>query len=323
MQLASLDMTCPECSKGLLDLGDEMVCPRCGITEVKQVLEQGFQENPRGHGWQALGSYMGPRSAPREERTARGIRGTDGGYDHLKLVSDHAGRDEGAAEECVKLIERVGEKLSLSSATLAEAAAMARKVLDTVHPSRRVTVAAVSAYSLISACRMTGTATANPREILATHTALGRRVTSSSVIQLALESPIRTYAPGPEQCVSRVLARLSTDQGLLHRLAKEGAPMARYLNALRDCGRELLSLADRTEMCGKRPCALAAAAVYSAETALSRWEGRGRRVTQRQLAECAGTSEYTVREQYAMIFTPAVEKALARRTLSLRLRAGR
>lgn len=319
MQTLSQDPLCPECSKRLLDAGDELVCPGCGMASEKQVIEppQAARQRPRDAVRSPLGSYMGARFAPAAERTARGITGEEDGFGYLKVVSDHVGRGEGAAVDCAKLIERVGEKLGLPGPVLLEAASTANKVLMAARGCpRRATIAPVSAYSLISACRTAGVKGVSPREILATHAVLGKKVSSSSVIRLAIDSPVRTYASGPEEYLARIIGRLTSNQRLSQRLARDGAPMAGYLAALRDCGRELIALAEPTEMSGKRPCALAAAAVYSAEAVLSAREGRDRRLTQRELAQCGDTSEYTVRDRCAGIFLPAVRKLIAQRKQS-------
>jgi transcription initiation factor TFIIIB Brf1 subunit/transcription initiation factor TFIIB len=320
MQALDSDMLCPECSRRFLDAGDELVCPGCGVVGEKQVIEAPLVARPRPRDAvrPPLGSYMGPRFASAGERTARGITGEGDGYRYLKAVSDFAGRREGAAMGCARLIERVGEKLGLPHAVLLEAASTANKVLTSARSAtRRTSVAPVSAYSLISACRTAGMTAVSPREILATHAALGRRVSSSSVIQLAIDSPVRTYASGPDGYLSRVIGRLLADRRLSERLAKDGVHMAGYLVALRECAAKILALAERTEMSGKRPCALAAAAVYSAETVLSACEGRDRRLTQRELAQCGDTSEYTVRDQCAVIFLPVVRELIARRMPAL------
>ena len=320
MQALGPEALCSACSNRLLDAGDELVCPVCGVVKEKQVfdLPHAARPRPRDAVHPPLGSYMGPRFAPAGRRTALGITGARDGYSYLKAVADSAGREGGAAVDCAKLIERVGEKLGLPDSVLLEAASTAGKVLAAVHgSSRRMTIAPLSAYSLISACRTAGMTALSPREILATHLALGRRVSSSSVIQLAIDSPVRTYASGPGQYLSRVIGRLSGNQRLSERLAGEGVLMASYLAALRECGEELLAVVESTEMSGKRPCALAAAAIYSAETVLSACERRNKRLTQRELALCGDTSEYTVRDQCAKIFLPAVRKLVARRTRSL------
>jgi transcription initiation factor TFIIIB Brf1 subunit/transcription initiation factor TFIIB len=319
MQALETDPTCPECLIRFLDAGDELVCPGCGAVSEKQVVEPQAGGKPRVHDYvkAPLGSYMGTREATPEERSSRGVSGSPSKYEYLKVVSDFAGRDDDSATACARLIERVGEKLMLPSVVQAEAASMAAKLLATVHSSRRITVAAVSAYSLISACRVAGVTSVSTREIIDSHVALGRRLSSSSIIQLSLESPIRTFARGPREYLPGVLARLSMSRLLADRLAKEGVHVSGYLNSLRRVGMDLFELVDGTELLGKRPRALAASAAYSAEVVLSVWEGRKRRMTQREAAECGDTSEYTVRDQCLDIFKPAVEKLLARRRLIL------
>lgn len=326
MEVLDSDMLCPECSKRLLDLEDELVCPGCGAAREKQVIEPPLagRTRPRDAVRAPLGSYMGPRYGTAGERTARGITGEARGYRYLKLVSDSAGRDEGAADDCAKLIERVGENLALPGQALLDSVSTASRILAAVRrKARRTAIGPVSAYSLISACRAAGVRGVSPREILATHAALGRKVRYSSVVRLALDFPIRTYACGPDEYLSRVIGRLSANKRLSDRLARDGVRIPSYLAGLRECARELIGLAESTEMSGKRPYALAASAVYSAETVLSVSEGRNRRLTQRELAECGGTSEYTVRDQCAMIFLPAVRKLLARRKQPLPLLAAR
>ena len=326
MQALDPDVLCPECTKRLLDAGDELVCPGCGMAVEKQVIDPPLagRPSPRDAVRSQLGSYMGHRFAGAGEKNARGITGEGGGYARLKVVSDHAGREEGAAMDCARLIERVGEKLGLPGPVLLEAASTASRVLAAARGGpRRTAVAPVSAYSLISACRTARMSAMSPREVLAACAAVGRTVSYSSLVRLAIESPTRTYASGPDCYLSRVVGRLSTNRRLADRLAREGVPMPGYLSALRECGGELIALVEPTEMSGKRPCALAAAAVYSAETVLSACEGRDRRLTQRELARCGDTSEYTVRDQCAMIFLPSVRKLIARRKRPLLLRASR
>ena len=306
--------SCPDCSVPLLDAGDELACPSCGLVKEKAVLYAGPGSNPGPRlGPQPLGSFMGTMWGTRAERATSGIAGSKRSYGYLKTVSDFTGREKGSEVECAKLIERVSEKLALPRFVGIQAATIARKVLGSARTKRRMTVAEVSAYSLVAACRIEGVTSSNVREILSAHAALGRKVTTSSIIQLSLASPVKTFAKGPEDYVTRVLARLSLNPGLDARLEKAGVPKAAYFNAVRSLALDLLSRCDRVSLAGRRPCALAASAVYSAEAALSAAEARRRRVTQREMAECGGTSEYTIREQCAMFFTPSLAKLARRR----------
>ena len=312
--MQSLDtQSCPDCSVPLLDAGDELACPSCGMVKEKAATCTGIDSQPhQRYGPQPLGSFMGTIWGTKVERATKGITGSSRNYGYLKTVSDFTGREKGQDTECAKMIERVSEKLALPKFIGLQAAAIARKVLESARTKRRMTVAEVSAYSLMAACRIEGVTSSNVGEILAAHAVLGRRVTTSSIIQLSLDSPVRTFAKGPEDYLTRVLGRLSMNPNLDAKLAKAGVAKAAYFNAVRSLALDLLSNSDRIAMSGRRPCALAAAAVYSAEAALSMAESRGRRMTQKEMADCGGTSEYTIREQCAMFFTPALAE-LAKR----------
>ena len=175
----------------------------------------------------------------------------------------------------------------------------------------------MSAYSLINACKIEGVTSASVREIIGAHAALGRKVSSSSIIQLSLESPIKSAPRSPGEYLTRVLAKLSMNAELCQGLRLEGVPQTPYFNSLRETAAELLRRVKKAEMTGKRPCALAASAVYSAELVLSSAGSRRKRLTQRDLAEGGDTAEYTIREQVAEIFLPAVEEVTREmRTLS-------
>jgi len=315
MQAMEFDSSCPDCLKPLLDEGDELVCAACGITKEKLVVQSGISRSISMStlGKPALGSYMGSLGITSGERYSRGITGTNWNYEYLKVVSDFAGRNEGSSAICVKTIERVGEKLRLPRIVLVEAASIARKVFATKHSRRRITVAAVSAFSLISACKVAGITSVSIGEIIDAHLALGRHVTFSSIIHLTLESPLRAQARRPEDYLSRVLARLSMNERLNNTMTREQVSQTAFFASLRDTARELLRLAGEEARMGRRPCALAASAIYSAETVLSACDSRRKRVTQRELAECGDTAEYTVREQCARLFAPAVEALTARR----------
>jgi transcription initiation factor TFIIIB Brf1 subunit/transcription initiation factor TFIIB len=316
MQSLDPEASCPECLRPLLDAGEELVCPNCGIVKTKETLDLGVVASS-SEGTRALGSYLGSAHIATKERASRGISGGNSKYKYLKLLSDFAGRSEGAAEACDRIIQRVGEKLFLPRIVLAQASATAKSVLAFRPHGRRITVATVSAYALIMACKVEGVASASVREIVEAHLALGKKVTSSSIIQLALETPVRAYARRPEDYVSRVLARLSQSDEVLNLLASEGVSRTVYFHSLRETAMEVLRYGDQNEMAGKRPCSLAAAAIYSAELVLSCCESRRRRLTQRELARCGDTAEYTIREQCARIFTPAVERAVAQRKCRL------
>lgn len=306
MQTIDCETTCPECQVPYVDGGDEMVCPKCGLVGAKEVIDQPFDISGKAHSLSRsfLGSYMGTMRITPQERASQGIAGSNSRYEYLKVLSDYAGRVEGPEDACRKIISRVGEKLFLPQVVHDEAAKLARTVIASNNNHRRMPLAAVSAFCLATACKIEGVSSVSVREIIAAHAALGRRVDSSSYIQIALESPIRATPRRPDDYFSKVIARLSSDRALSERLKLEGVAQTRYLNSLRDAAKELLELVSPGELSGRRPCSLAAAAIYSAELFLSSREHRRRRLTQRLVAECGDAAEYTIREQCATIFTP-------------------
>jgi transcription initiation factor TFIIIB Brf1 subunit/transcription initiation factor TFIIB len=319
MQALDLETSCPECLVSFVDGGDEMVCPKCGLVRSKEC-QDSYPSKAAEHGRTRrpqLGSFMGTMRVTPQERASKGIAGSNSKYEYLKVLSDSAGRNGGPGEACDRIIGRVGEKLFLPGVVLDEASAVARTVLSSNQCHRRVALAALSAFSLVTACRVEGVTSVSVREIISAHAALGRRVNSSSFIQLALESPIKILPRRPEDYISRVLGRLSWNKRLSERLRSEGASQTSYFNALRETAKELLSEVRPDELSGRRPCALAAAAIYSAEVALAARESRGRRLTQKLLAECGDAAEYTIREQCASIFTPAATSLMVRNRRAL------
>ncbi len=299
----------------MVDVGDELVCRMCGLVSPKEVSEC-FEFSPgplRPTSKEELGSYMGSAGITPKERASKGLSGSNSRYEYLKTLSDFAGREEGPVEASNRMTERVGEKLYLPRFVVDQARWIAKVLLNSRHRGRRISIAAVSAYALISACKVEKVASVSVKEIMEAHVAMGRGVSASSVFRLTLESPVKTFARTPEDYLSRVLAKLSTNEGLSRRLKSEGECETTFFNSLRETAKELLVLADRESMEGRRPCALAASAVYSAELFLARQGLRKKRLTQKEVACCGDTAEYTIREQCARIFTPAVRRAVARR----------
>ena len=293
----------------MVDAGDEFVCPMCGIVKEKEVFENHGRASPRFEfGNQVLGSYMGSKLTTNEERRSKGFSKANSTYRYLKVVSDFAGREDGADYACFRMIRRVCEKLYLPDFVVQQASNVARKMLATKHHDRRVTIASVSAYSVIVACKVESVTSVSVREIVDAHTALGRRVRVSSIIQLSLMSSIKTVPRRPEEYVSKILAKLSLNERMSQTLVREGIPKTVFLNSLRSTALEVLARLDGSITAGRRPCALAASAVYAAEVLLSRRELRKRWITQRDLAECGDSAEYTIRGQVSEIFMPAVER---------------
>lgn len=306
--LASLSgQKCEECSGEVIDAGEELVCSACGVVSEKEVVEVMPAPPVQAIDFtgQALGGYLGHIEPTEEERRAPGLSGSKTSYRYMKLISDFTGREDSALYSCAKLIERVCDNLSLPGTVMREAVVMARKLMSS--PVRmKVGSAAISAYAVITACKIVGATSVGTREVLDAHRVLGRRVSISALIQLSLDSPFRPPSRKPQDYLGRIVAKLSFDPGLARELGAPSFSGVAYFRRLQDGARDTLARIDDIAMAGHNPCALAATAVYSTEVAMSRREGRKTWLSQRDLAGCAGVAEYTVREQYRKIFKPVL-----------------
>lgn len=291
-------------------MGEELVCPVCGIVGEKEVVEFRPGRNPVATDFtpQALGSYLGSVEATGRERSSRGFSTSHSNYGYLKTLSDFVGRDDGTLFECVRMVERVCENLSLPNVVMARAVIIARKMLGPRNERHRTTIAAVSAVAIVVSCRVGRVASVSTKEVIEAHRALGRTLKVSSMIRLFLESGIRLEPREAEDYVPRVVARLSVS-----RLA--GQPMSpAYVREIRILATEILGKVPEEMKAGHRPGALAATAVYAADLVLAAREGRSRRITQRDVALSGDAAEYTVREQYREIFAPTLGRLAEQRT---------
>jgi transcription initiation factor TFIIIB Brf1 subunit/transcription initiation factor TFIIB len=297
-------LRCSECAGEVLDLGDELVCRACGVVRDKEVVETSGGKPLLAIDFtgQALGGYLGPPDTGFEERFSRGLAGSQSSYKYLKLVSDYAGREDSTVYGCAKLIERVAEKLELPRVVMAQAVIIAKALLGPKGSRGEVSTAAISAYSIVAASRIVGLGGVNVREVLEAHRLLGRRVKSSSLIQVSLNSPYKTSPRRAEDYVTRIVGRLQLLPGPAGGLSAVGLEPNSYFAELRYESMRVLASINEMDRGGHSPCSLAATAVYAAECRLARLGPRRKVLTQREIAESGGVAEYTVRELFGKLF---------------------
>ena len=310
MQAFEDDGVCPQCSTRFLDAGDEMVCPSCGIVGDKEVAAFRRGQAPRASDFtpQALGSYLGSADPTARERFSRGFSGSRSTYAYLKTVSDFIGRNDGTLFECVRMVERVSERLGLTNVVMTRAVTIARRMLQSKRGGRRTTIAAISAFAIIASSRIGGGRSVAIREVIEAHRALGRNLRTASIIQLSLDSDVRIQPRSPEDYVNKVVARLAIRMKA-SQLQSSPLNLAAELQGLRDTAADILRMVPEESKAGHRPSALAATAVYAAEFVLAVREGRPRMVTQRDVGECGDAAEYTIREQFREIMLPAIRRS--------------
>lgn len=312
--LASYGESCSECSGDVVDLGDELVCRSCGVVTSKEVVEERDGGPPQAIDYtgQALGGYLGPIEYGPKEKFCRGLTSSPSSFRYLKLVSDYAGREDSTVYSCVKLIERVCEKLALPKIVMGQAVVIAKKLFDFKRKEFGISSAALSAYAIITACKIENVTSVGVREVVQAHRLLGRRVRVSSLIRLSIDSPFKMGARRAEDYVARVVGRLSAQGDLERTLMEERVNAAAYFAELREAALEALGRLAESGRGGHSPCALAATSVYAGEVLLSRKDSRRRRLTQREVAECVDIAEYTVREQFGVLFRPAMAEEATR-----------
>ncbi len=314
------DARCAHCSGKMVDTDEEIVCSSCGSVRPKEVAADsvGGSMGRRAHAVDytnhSLGSFLGPREYDRDEARSKGLSGSSSTFRYLKTISDYSQVDEAGVYPCAKLIERICEKLSLPPRVMGQSISVAKGLLVIRKQRTGYTIAAISAFSIISACRICGVSSAGVREVVAAHRALGHNVKPSTLIRMGFDSPVKASAMRAEEHLGRVAARLSE---VLPRL---GAPPG-YQYRLLHLARRALAVLDSSVRGGHSPCALAATSFYAAEVAVSESESRKRFFTQKEVAACVGVAEYTVREQFCELFRPRWDEVYGElRTLSFQSR---
>ena len=245
----------------------------------------------------SLGSFLGPMEYDQDERTSKGFSKASSTFKYLKTISDYSQVDEAGVYPCAKLMERICEKLALPRGIIGQSITIAKGLLAIRKQRTGYTIAAVSAFSIISACRIYGVSTVGMREVIGAHGALGHKVRPSTLIKMGFDSPVKANAMRAEEHLGRVANRLSEV------LPKLGAPLG-YQNRLLHLARRALGVLDSSVRGGHSPCALAATSFYAAEMLVSESETRRRFFTQRDVATCVNVAEYTVREQFCELFRP-------------------
>jgi transcription initiation factor TFIIIB Brf1 subunit/transcription initiation factor TFIIB len=282
---------CALCLGRIVDAGDELVCSSCGLVSSKEVVEGVEDRTPQAMDYtsHSQGSYMGPLEYGCEEIFSKGLSGSPSTYKYMKTISDFSCRDGSGVYSCAKLMERVCEKLVLPKSVVGESVAIAKCVIEMRKEHGEITIAAISAFSIINACKRLRVTRVGVREIMEAHTNLGYRVKASVIIRISIDSSVKTGPRMAEEYLGNVLVHLQQS------LAGEDGVTAGYFNKLYEAARIALENTDGPSRGGHK-------------MALSSSEERKKIISQREIAACVGVAEYTVREQFVEIFRPRMEE---------------
>jgi transcription initiation factor TFIIIB Brf1 subunit/transcription initiation factor TFIIB len=290
---------CRECRGHVVQAGEEFVCTSCGVV-ARKVEEEKFHlgvhiQAPSQLASRRLGSYLGDR---RDADSTANFNGTST-VGFAKRISDNMGQDQ-TAWNCAAMIRRAADRLSLPPFVRANATALSEKMLADSRSNggngkRRTSVPAVSAYALLSACRAAGMDHVSAKAVLQTYVDMGHRVTKSKLLRLGTDSGVPFRPADPAALVRTILGCLEANGAVCKKLASKGVEPGPYFRKVLQASQTVIG-AVRTMGEGRSPRTLAAGAVYIA----SREVVPGV-VTQRDVAETMGVSEYSTREFVAKV----------------------
>ena len=186
------------------------------------------------------------------------------------------------------MTERIAERLELPKSIVQQANVVARRLLPRKE-TYNATIPAISAYSLLYACRSVAIAHVSHREILAAYTDAGYMVSKSRLMRISLESTMPLPQVSMDELVRAALGRLQSSESVVARLRRLNLDPKTYFTRLFDLAREVA--AEARDLAGFSPRTIAAGSVYVASLALS-----AKTFTQREAGETLGMAEYTVRE---------------------------
>ena len=276
---------CPECREGLVYAGEErteLTCSFCGIvvSRADYTREDGSSA-PSVSKSEPLGSYI----VADTESASPSLKGPAFGW--AKLMPNIVGRG-GPMLACSGLTNRVADRLALPKSVTQNAQITARKLL----PHREAygtTLATVSAYSILHACRSAGMTHISHREVLKAYTDAGYRVGKSELLQLGLESGMPLPHPATEDFVRAAIGRLQSSEKVADRLRQAKLDPKAYFTRLFELAKEVA--AEPVEPNGFSPRTVAAGSVYVASLSMP-----ARTFTQKEAGEALGMAEYTVRD---------------------------
>jgi len=276
---------CPECRASLTSAGEEegeRVCSACGVVAGRATgtPEDGMSA-PSVSKRTPLGSYIVDAGTGTPS-----LNGPDFGLGRIK--PNVIGRG-GPLLTCTGLTKRVAERLALPKSVVENADITAGRLL----PSRKAcgaSIYAVSAYSLLHACRSAGISHISYREILRAYADAGHRIGRAQLMRIGLDSPVRLPHADKEELVRAVVARLQSSERVAARLKEGDLDPKEYFTTLLELAKEMA--AECTDLRGFSPRTVAAGSVYLAARVVSR-----KTFTQREAGEALGMAEYARHER--------------------------
>ena len=275
---------CPECRADLVNTGEEgeLACSNCGVVAARSAsAREDGSSAPSVSKNEPLGSYMLP---PGDSGPARGGHA----FGLARLNPDIIGRG-GPLQTCSAMTDRIASNLELPKSLAQSANLVARRLL----PARkeiRATIPAISAYSLLHACRSAGISHISYKTIVEAYRAAGFRICRSKLMRIGLDSPVPMPHSSVEELVKAVVGKLQSSEAIAARLKERSLDPREYFTKLLEFAKAVASQAGGLN--GFNPRTVAAGSVYLASVAIA----EKKTFTQHDAGETLGMAEYTVRE---------------------------
>src|SRR2546428_4900566 len=214
---------CRMCRGELAQAGEEVACTTCGaVARREERLHLEVQVRaPSQTANRRLGSYIGTNSDKNSDADFNGSC-TVG---RVKRLSDHMGEDQ-AVWHSTAMIERVAGRLSLPAFVRQSAVALSEKMLadrkknEESGRRHRVTVPAISAYALLTACRSAGVDHVSAKSILTAYADLGHRVRKANLLRLGTESQVPFRSANPEALLQTAINGLESNTAVAEGMKK-------------------------------------------------------------------------------------------------------
>ena len=276
---------CPECRADLVNAGEEggeLACSKCGVVVggAASVRDDGSSA-PSVSKNGPLGSYI---EAPGDSGQSR----SGPAFGQARLNPNIIGR-EGPLQACSEMTDRIASKLGLPKSVSQSANLVARRLL----PARKemgASIAAISAYSLLHACRSAGISHISYKTIVEAYRDAGFRICRSKVMRIGLDSQVPLPQASVEELVKAAVGKLQSSEAVAARLKERNLDPREYFTRLLELAKEVASQASGLN--GFNPRTIAAGSVYLASVAIA----EKRAFTQHEAGETLGMAEYTVRE---------------------------
>jgi transcription initiation factor TFIIIB Brf1 subunit/transcription initiation factor TFIIB len=282
-------LKCPDCNSPLVNSDNELVCSRCGlVVDFIDKYVASYDQDHTAHGDSCYGSLMAEHGFKNNVSRLQ------------KSIFYSATRKE---NELKWIIDKVCSNFHLGHSVRLFSLSIGLTLLRS-SKNRKISLAAVAAYSVVSTARSCSLNIApHYKKIQAYLRSIGFKIRPRdlfNVISIAREIGIAEAKYDAVKTINEIISLIIRNNRKLQSLAERET----FLNILRPMSIRLFNdlKSKHYYFHGKNPMICLAAAIYAASKEASAMLNIKNPVTQRELAGYVGYAEYSVRETYEEFF---------------------